>query len=420
MDNVSQNRTMAVTLKLWAAAMFAVASLGAGPLHASDTPPVIEVTETPVLAANIHYQHIERWEVERLNHILQVETPGFAGTTATYTPAHHAVNLYRIRYPSVIPEKGNKPTIATGLIAVPDTAQTELPLVSYQHGTVYGKYQVPSHPEQSPETQLMIAQFAGQGYALVAADYFGLGDSIEPEGYMVKGSHQQATYDMLVAARAVLLDLDRSAKKQFLAGWSQGGFVTMALLEKLEASGETVRATATASAPVDIAVALNGFLNFPRTNDASWVNSLVILSSFSFENYYDIPGLALSLINPQYYDVSRKAYTREPFNPEDIPSDLRKLIRADYFDSRFFANSAYGRLVANTHAYQWVIQSPTRNYYGENDEAISVGLGKLAATYQQAMGAGNTLVEAISTGATTHRGTFAHAVPQWKTWFDSM
>jgi hypothetical protein len=60
-----------------------------------------------------------------------------------------------------------------------------------------------------------------------------------------------------------------------------------------------------------------------------------------------------------------------------------------------------------------------RNYYGETDEAISTGLGRLAMTYQQAMGNGNQNVEAVSTGPTTHRGTFATAVPQWKSWFDS-
>ncbi|AUA60080.1 alpha/beta hydrolase [Achromobacter spanius] len=372
------------------------------------------------MASGVRYEFLARWDTERLNRILQTDTPSFAGTRATYTPARNAVNLYRVSYASVIPERGNLPTVATGLVAVPDTTQASLPMVSYQHGTVYGKHEVPSYPEQSPETQLMIAQFAGQGYAVIGADYFGLGDSTESEGYMVKGSHQQASYDMLLAARAVLADLKRSSNKLFLAGWSQGGFVTMAFLEKLEAAGVAVQATATASAPVDVFVALNGFLQFPRANDASWVTSLFILSSFSYENYYGEPGLARSLINPAYYEVSRKAYAREPFNAADVPTDVRKLIRAEYFNPKFFAASAYGRLVDQAQSYRWVIQTPVRNYYGDTDEAISTGLGQLAATYQHAMGAGNTKVEAISTGATTHRGTYAHAVPQWKSWFDGM
>ncbi len=130
----------------------------------------------------------------------------------------------------------------------------------------------------------------------------------------------------------------------------------MAFLEKLENSGIPVKAAVTASAPADVFAALNGFLNFPRKNDAVWVNSLFILSSFAFENYYGVPGLARSLFNPEYYDIARKAYLREPYKAEDVPTDLKALIRKDYFDPQFFAESAYGKLVAQAQAYRWVVQ----------------------------------------------------------------
>lgn len=372
------------------------------------------------VASDVQYEFLERWDVDRLNGILEIDTPKFAGVSVTFSPARNAVRLYRVTYSSVIPERGNKPTIATGLIAIPDTPGTTFPMVSYQHGTVYGKHEVPSFAGQSSESQLMIAQFAGQGYVLVGSDYFGMGLSDEPEGYMVKGSHQQAGYDMLIASRAVLEHLKLGTTKLFLAGWSQGGFVTMALLEKLESAGVTVNAAATASAPVDIFVALNGFLNFPRKIDAPWVTTLFILSSFAFENYHGVPGLARSVINDEYYEISRKAYEKQPVNPSDIPTDLHKLIRSVYFEPQFFAASAYGKLVAESQAYRWIIQTPVRNYYGEDDEVISIGLGRMAMTYQHAIGNGNERVDAISTGKTTHRGTFARSVPQWKAWFDAL
>jgi pimeloyl-ACP methyl ester carboxylesterase len=372
------------------------------------------------VSSGVTYELIGRWDADKLNKVLTDEAPKFFGVTVKYSAAKNAVKLYRVTYNSVVPERGNKPIVATGLIAIPDIAGTSFPMVSYQHGTVYEKTQVPSVPDQSPETQLMLAQFAGQGYIVIGADYFGMGSSKELEGYMVKASHQQATYDMLIASRAVLAHMKLESPKLFIAGWSQGGFVTMAYLEKLEAAGVKVDAAATASAPVDIFVALNGFLSFPRKIDADWVNSLFILSSFSFENYYGVPGLARSLIADAYYDVARKAYLREPFNPADVPTDLRKLLKPDYFDPQFFADSAYGKLIAQTTAYRWIVKSPVRNYYGEADEAISTGLGQLAATYQHAIGNGNTQVQAVSTGATSHRGTYATAVPQWKTWFDGL
>ncbi|MBC7733763.1 MAG: prolyl oligopeptidase family serine peptidase [Bacteriovorax sp.] len=371
------------------------------------------------VAPGVSYELIDRWSVDKLNQVLQADTAKFFGVSVAYTPARNAVRLYRVTYASVVPERGNKPTIATGLLAIPDTKDASFPLLSYQHGTVYGKQQVPSFPDQSPETQLAIAQFAGQGYVVIGADYFGMGLSTEPEGYMVKGSHQQATYDMLMASRTILDHMTLAAPKLFIAGWSQGGFVTMAFLEKLESAGVPVTAAATASAPVDVFVALSGFLNFPRKNDADWVSTLFILSSFAFENYYGEPGLARSMINDDYYDVSRRAYEKKPFDPSQIPTDLHKLIRNDYFNPQFFAASAFGRLVAEkAQAYRWIIKSPVRNYFGEADEAITVGVGQLAMTYQHAIGNGNKQVEAVSTGATSHRGTYATAVPQWKVWFD--
>lgn len=400
----------------WMAGLRSLATfcaLAAGLVQASAQAPA-----SGTVGTGIRYDYLETWSVEQLNRILTTDTPQFAGVPVTYTPAKTAVRLYRVTYPSVVPERGNKPTVATGLVAVPDGASGPLPLVSYQHGTVYGKQQVPSFPEQSPETQLMIAQFAGQGYALVGADYFGLGASAEPEGYMVKASHQQATADMLAAGRSVLDALKVPAREVFLAGWSQGGFVTLAMLERLESTGVEVKAAATASAPVDIFVALNGFLNFPRKIDASWTGTLFILSGFSFENYYGVPGLARSLIADGSYEIARKAYERQPVDPAEVPTDLHKLLKPEYFDPQFFATSTYGRLVAATQAYRWVVRTPVRTFYGETDEAITTGLGQLTATYQRAMG--NDKVEAVSTGPTTHRGTFATAVPQWKQWFDSL
>lgn len=381
--------------------------------------PALAAENDPVqLSPAIKYEYLALWDVDKLNKILTTDTPAFSGIDVTYTPARNAVRLYRITYDSVIPEMGNKPTVTSGLLAVPDTDGTSFPTVSYQHGTVYGRQEVPSFADQSPETQLMIAQFAGQGYMLIGADYFGLGISTEPEGYMVKGSHQQATYDLLMASRAVTADMKLSSDKLFLAGWSQGGFVTMAMLEKLESVGIKVDGAATASAPLDVYALMEGFLVFPRKFDAVWLNSIMILSSFAYENYYGVPGLARSLLTDEYYDIAKKAYDREPFNPADITSDLHKLIRPEYFDPHYFASSAFGKLISGAQSYRWVIKSPVRNYYGETDEAITTGVGRMAMTYAQSMGSGNMNVEAISTGPTTHRGTFATAVPQWKVWFD--
>ncbi|MEP9348020.1 alpha/beta fold hydrolase [Xanthobacter sp. KR7-225] len=405
---------MSLPVRLFLAAL-AAAALGLPPGAHAQADRMIPVT------SGVSYEEIGRWDADRLNAVLSTEVPKFFGVAPAFTPARNAVRLYRITYASVIPEKGNAPTVASGLLAVPDTGASDFPLLSYQHGTVYGKQQVPSFPEQSPETQLALAQFAGQGYIVVGADYFGLGTSSAREGYLVKESQQQSAYDMLMAARAVLAHLKLTSSKLVLGGWSQGGFVTMALLEKLERAGVPVAGAATASAPFDGFATLSGFLDFPRPNDADWVSTLFILTAFSFENYYGLPGLARALLREEVYALALKAYERQPVDAAQIPTDLHKLINPAFFDPRAFAASAYGRLLRDrTTAYRWVIGSPVRNYFGAKDEVITEGQGQLAMTYQRAMGSGNTRVEAISTGATDHRGTYATAAPLWKAWFDGL
>ncbi|MDR3427363.1 prolyl oligopeptidase family serine peptidase [Silvimonas sp.] len=376
----------------------------------------IQAHSVPAAPAQTKVEFLERWDVAKLNNILQVQTRTDFGVHTAYTPARNAVNLYRITYPSAIPNMGNKPTTASGLLVIPETQSTSFPMVSYQHGTVYERTQVPSFPDNSPETQLMIAQFAGQGYVLIGADYFGLGTSTEPEGYMVKASHQQATYDMLMASREVLKQTQISTNKLFLAGWSQGGFVTMSFLQKLEVAGVKVDATATASAPLDLYALVSGALYYPRPNAAVWLNSIFILTAFSFENYYASPGLAHSVIVDKYYEMSKAAYDRKPFQGA-IPTDLHTLLRPGMFGLVAFHESAFGQLLSKTEAYKWLFRSPVRNYYGEEDEAVTTDNARLAMTY--AMKNGNSMVTAISTGSTDHRGTFASAVPEWKLWFDA-
>lgn len=141
-----------------------------------------------------------------------------------------------------------------------------------------------------------------------------------------------------------------------------------------------------------------------------------MLSAFAFENYYGVPGLAESLLNPRYVADCRRFYERKPMNVKSVPTDLRLLIRREYFNPRYFMESEFGRLVHRSQVFRWVIQTPTRNYYGGADEAITVGLGRLAMDYQNGMG--NKKVSAICAGAdATHRGTFARAVREWSDWF---
>jgi len=266
----------------------------------------------------------------------------------------------------------------------------------------------------------MIAQFAGQGYVVIGADYFGMGSSKEKDSYIVMQSQTQACLDMYEASKIILKNEKINTTDFYISGWSQGGVVTMGFLERLESIGIPVKAAGTASAQCDGYIMTNGFLNFPRKIDAPWVTSMFILTVFSFEEYYRIPGLAQGFFTPEQYAVAKKLYTKEAaVKPEEFPTDLHKLIRKEYFDPVYYKNSAYGKLVSEMHPYRWVVKTPVHMYYGDIDECLTTGLARLPMDYQKALG--NNKVEAFSAGAdANHRITYARAVPEFKKWFDNI
>jgi pimeloyl-ACP methyl ester carboxylesterase len=330
------------------------------------------------------------------------------------------VKIYRLIYNSVVPEQNNRPTVASGIIAIPATGARTMPLISYQHGTLYGDMAPPSDIEKSFEARLMVAQFAAQGYVVISADYFGFGASKEKDSYIVLNSQVQASFDMYKAANLILNKEGVTISDFFLTGWSQGGVITMAFLEKLESVGIRVKAAGTAAAQCDGFVMTNGFLSHPRKIDADWVATMFILTAFSFEEYYRMPGLARGVFTDEQYDLARRVYLKDPTLPlKDFPLNLRKLIRPEYFDPNYYAQSAYGKLMLAMHPYRWDIKTPVRMYYGDVDQCLSIGLARLPMEWQKAMG--NDKVEAFSVGPDgTHRLAFGRGAPEWKKWFDSL
>ena len=218
------------------------------------------------------------------------------------------MRLYKVTYASVVPELDNLPTVASGLVAVPETGLADMPMVAYQHGTVFDRNSVPSRPDQSMETRIMIARFAAQGYVVIGADYFGRGDFDLPDSYLVKESAQQANLDMLDAAKSVLAALGVTPSHTFLSGWSQGGWATMVFLERLEGLGVPVTAAAVASGPVDVALSVNRWLNNPQPIDAVFLPGVLALQLQADAFYHQVPGIDALAIRPEYLAVSRDLY----------------------------------------------------------------------------------------------------------------
>ena len=373
------------------------------------------------IGGGVKYQLIDTYSVERLNQILTSELKEFSDFAVTYPPARFTVKLYRVLYPSVVPEQNNRLTSASGLLAVPEGGRETMAVVSYQHGTVFSKTAIPSNPEESMETRLMIAQFAGQGYAVVAADYFGKGTSSDPDSYLVKASAQQACLDMLVASRAVTEDLKLHQGPLFLSGWSEGGWTTMVFLNKLESLGIAVKGAAIASAPTDLFATINRWLHASEDGDAVYLPALLALQINAYQEYYGVGGLVQSAIKPQYQAAAHDLYVNKLTWDEaapKLPKHAIELLRDDFAAASSVGKGPYWDILQTNQAYRWRANTPLHTYYGDADEVIPSFIAALPVGYQKVMDGAETT--GIEIPGANHRGTFVSAIAAQKEWFDSL
>ena len=377
--------------------------------------------EYRAVSSGVRYTHLGDYSVERLNTILSTEVATFSSFKIQYPQAANGVSLYKVQYATVIPEQGNKPTLASGLVAVPKTAQKKLPVVSYQHGTVFTRTAVPSRPEESDETRIVTARLAGNGYVVIAADYIGKGDSAEPDSYMVREATVQACVDMLFAARAVLADLGIAEDGLFLSGWSQGSWSTQQFRHRLESLNVPVKAAATAATPNDLYLLLTRWINNPTALDATWLAGSVILFTHSYAHYYDMPGLPQTVIKPEYEAACRDFYENkigwEQLQPQ-IPGKIADLLQKDAVAKSTPGMDAFFSRLRENQAFMWRSVTPCRYYYGKVDEVMPPYVATLAVGYTEAVGGAKA--EAVYAGdVADHRGAFLYGVKDQKEFFDS-
>lgn len=371
------------------------------------------------LGGGVEYERIGVYDVERLNTILTTEYAEFSTLPVSYPPARSGVELYRVSYPTVIPEWNNRPVRATGLVAIPQSRSAEPPLLSYQHGTVFSRDEVPSLPDKSMETRLMLACFAAQGYVVIAADYIGKGGSSEPDSYLVRECEAQTCFDMLGAARALLAEKGIATKGLYLCGWSQGTFSTEAFLRRLERNGESVTAAGFASAPNDLYLCLNRWIHLSSDSDVQWLVGVASLLIHSYEHYHQLPGLSRVAIRPEYQQAARDLYANVISWEEaakGLPQTTREMLQDDFVNEGSVAGNRFFRLLQENEAYNWRFQTPTRFYYGQLDEVVTPYAATLPVEYQKTIG-GASCEKVFAGEQANHRGTFAFAARDLQDWF---
>lgn len=199
--------------------------------------------------------------------------------------SHFDSQLYKITYHTKGPN--GESTQASGLVTIPAQLKP-LTVVMYLHGTRVLHNDVPSHGFSSGY-DFYSAIFSGvNGWMLVMPDYLGYGDSpLNLHPYVDAPTISSASIDALIAAKELAQQLSIPVTSQlFLAGYSEGGFSTMAVLEALEKNYPDLPVTAAApgAGPYDVDITLSYILK--AQGNGALYSAFYFYSLFHYKQYW--------------------------------------------------------------------------------------------------------------------------------------
>lgn len=341
--------------------------------------------------------------------------------------ARYDVDLHRIGTYTTNPENGERVKVS-GLLALPAGIKGEIPLVSWQHGTLFSFDQVPSNltlladparqltdAADSLETLFNIQRFAGHGYAVIAADYIGKGPfrNGQGEAYVVKDVTVQTCLDILSAGEAAMHKFGVTPSKLFLYGWSQGAVNTQWLHQALRMQSRPIAGTAVASPFNDLNETLRywtsaqifplpkGVTTYPELPD--WIALCMIILFGSYESQYGLHGLMKSAIRPEYHDLATQFWADYKLDADKmklLPTGANLLVPGFFEQFTASQNSAFLRHLAANRVTYWNYDSPIRFVYGLADEVLH------PAMVYPALAAGGQLATGVPVHGGSHRGTF--------------
>ncbi|MDQ0466290.1 alpha-beta hydrolase superfamily lysophospholipase [Caulobacter ginsengisoli] len=320
----------------------------------------------------------------------------------------HAVDCYRVGYGSH--DARGTPIRLSGLLALPRGGPAR-GRVSWQHGTTTTRADVPSN--LSTEGVAAAILCAGNGFATVAPDYLGLGQSGLTHTYYAADDTARAVIDLLDATRGIAGVPDRPP---FLTGFSQGGHACLAAQQALEAAGRAVLGSAPVAGAFNLrTISLGAALKGGAPQCSLYLSYL----ARGMAARYGQP-LESALTGPMAA-LTRSLYD-QPHKPDAIvaalPANPRELFSPGFLDA-FDHDGRHWLLeaLAANEVSHFTPRAPVRFFHGAADRDVAPQESLTTARMFQASGAD---ARAIDVGPVDHNGSILRAAPRILGWLESL
>ncbi len=322
-------------------------------------------------------------------------------------PVEYAVDCYRMSYSTA--GRNGEVVRLSGLLALP-RGHSARRLVSFQHGTTTTRSAVPSRPDGTGIAAAIA--FAGNGYALVAPDYPGLGESQGRHPYYVADAIGPAVVAMIEVAQRIE---GVPTTPVFLSGFSEGGWASLAALRVLESKGRQVFGSAQVAGAYDLRN-----LSLPLTLKGGSPSYSLYLAYMAWGQsaYY---GHALdSVLTPDFATLVERLFAGA--KPEEIvaalPWEPRRMFNRSYLDA-FDHNGSHWFLdaFAVNSLVDVTPRAPVRLYFGSKDIDVSPEEALAASRAMRGRGAD---VVAVDVGPVGHDASMLAAAPLILDWLHEL
>ena len=309
--------------------------------------------------------------------------------------SRYAVTTWRLTYTTVDGE--GREITASALAAVPvKPAGQASPVMSWQHGTLFEDRRVPSNNAPLEEPAVLLASL---GYITLAADYVGYGASKgTPHPYLMSAPTASAVVDLLTAARQWRESAGvRDNGQLFMAGYSEGGYATMAALRAMEASASPHLANlvgvSPGAGPYSVTATMDNLLALVRER-----STLLRLVAW--------PGVLRGL------SPSTKAMLRELLLQEVIPPEADVVLTSTFIDLYLSDDTESLDALSNVHA--WKPTFPVLMFHGRDDRTVGYDVATRTLSAQRTRGSTSVSLTSCDAGTGVPAGHLECVLPYFR------
>lgn len=282
------------------------------------------------------------------------------------------VDIFKVKYNTTY--KGDE-IIASGFVILPKTTE-QVGMVSFQHGTITAHKDAPTASPLNDTEVILYACLGSAGFIGVVPDYIGFGESkniLHP--YYVEEATASCVLDNLKAAKEFASEKNvKFNQKLFLAGYSQGGYATMAAHKAIEADGLEgfdLKASFPASGGYDVK-GMQEYLFAQQTYNQPHYIAYVAMS---YQSFYSWTGTLNEFFSQPYADRIPTLFNGVLGAGEindQLTSNIPQLINPDLLEN-IETDQKYGYLVDafnENSLLDWTPEIKMYMYHGNADTTV--------------------------------------------------